>query len=223
MAFDDYDEFEQSEQVRKWLRENGLSIVVGVVLALALIFGWRQWQEHKANREVQAASQFAVIQNAVQSDNKQAMAAALADLQKNYADSAYAALGSAATAEYDVGKDDLKPAAQNLQWAVSHSKQPALKSLFTLRLARVLIAQDQAQQALKELAGIPSGQYAALSAELRGDALLKLGKSSEARDAYQQAMAKLDKDNDAPARHALQMKLDNLSQPAAAPPGAKAQ
>jgi len=87
----------------------------------------------------------------------------------------------------------------------------------------VLIAQDQAQQALKELAGIPSGQYAALSAELRGDALLKLGKSSEARDAYQQAMAKLDKDNDAPARHALQMKLDNLSQPAAAPPGAKAQ
>ena len=222
MAFEDYDQYEQGEQVRKWIKENGIAVVVGVVLALALIFGWRQWQAHKANREVQAASQFAVIQNAVQSDNKQAMAAALADLQKNYADSAYAALGSAATAEYDVGKDDLKPAAQNLQWAVSHSKQPALKSLFTLRLARVLIAQDQAQQALKELAGIPSGGYAALSAELRGDALLKLGKSGEARDAYQQAMAKLDKDNDAPARHALQMKLDNLTQPAAAPTGAKA-
>ncbi|MGN6787925.1 MAG: tetratricopeptide repeat protein, partial [Rhodanobacteraceae bacterium] len=73
-----------------------------------------------------------------------------------------------------------------------------------------------------ELGGIPQDQYAALSAELRGDALLKLGKSDEARSAYQQAMAKLDKD-DAPARHVLQMKLDNLTQPAAAPTGAKAQ
>jgi predicted negative regulator of RcsB-dependent stress response len=125
-------------------------------------------------------------------------------------------------AEYDVGKNNLKPAAQNLQWAVSHSKQPALKSLFTLRLARVLIAQDQAQQALTELGGVPSSDYGALSAELRGDALLKLGKSDEARSAYQQAMAKLDKD-DAPARHALQMKLDNLTQPKTAPTGAKAQ
>jgi predicted negative regulator of RcsB-dependent stress response len=222
MAFEDYDQYEQGEQVRKWIRENGIAVVVGVVLALALIFGWRQWQAHRLNHEVQAASQFAEIQTAVQADNKQAMGAALGDLQKNYADTAYAALGSAAVAEYDVGKNELKPAAQNLQWAVSHGKQPALKSLFTLRLARVLIAQDQAQQALTELGGIPAGNYAALSAELRGDALLKLGKPGEARDAYQQAMAKLDKDQDAPARHALQMKLDNLTQPVAAPTGAKA-
>jgi predicted negative regulator of RcsB-dependent stress response len=222
MAFEDYDEYEQGEQVRKWIRENGIAVVVGVVLALALIFGWRQWQAHKANREIQASSQFAVIQNAVQADNRQAMAAALGDLQQDYADTAYATLGSAAVAEYDVGKNNLKPAAQNLQWAVSHSQQPALKSLFTLRLARVLIAQDQAQQALTELGGVPSSDYGALSAELRGDALLKLGKSDEARSAYQQAMAKLDKD-DAPARHALQMKLDNLTQPKTAPTGAKAQ
>jgi len=222
MAFEDYDQYEQGEQVRKWIKENGIAVVVGVVLALALIFGWRQWQAHKANREIQASSQFAVIQNAVQADNRQAMAAALGDLQKDYADTAYATLGSAAVAEYDVGKNNLKPAAQNLQWAVSHSKQPALKSLFTLRLARVLIAQDQAQQALTELGGVPSSDYGALSAELRGDALLKLGKSDEARSAYQQAMAKLDKD-DAPARHALQMKLDNLTQPAAAPTGKHAQ
>ncbi|HJR14762.1 MAG TPA: tetratricopeptide repeat protein [Rhodanobacteraceae bacterium] len=222
MAFEDYDEYEQSEQVRKWIKENGIAVVVGVVLALGLIFGWRQWQAHKTNNELQAASQFAVVQNAVQTGDKPAMAAALGDLQKHYAGSAYASLGSAAVAEYDVGKDDLKPAVQNLQWAVSHSRQPALKSLFTLRLARVLIAQDQAQQALSELGSIPAGEYAAVSAELRGDALLKLGKSNEARSAYQQAMAKLDKD-DAPARHALQMKLDNLTQPSAAPTGAKAQ
>jgi predicted negative regulator of RcsB-dependent stress response len=222
MAFEDYDEYEQGEQVRKWIKENGIAVVVGVLLALALIFGWRQWQAHKTNHAIQAASQFAVIQDAIQADNKQAMDAALQALQKDYADTAYAALGSAAVARHDVDKNDLKAAGQHLRWAMAHSKQPALESLFALRLARVQIAQNHAQQAITTLDGIPAGGYDALVAELRGDALLKLGKSDEARSAYRQAMAKLDKD-DAAARHLLQMKLDNLTQPKAAPTGAKAQ
>lgn len=217
MAFEDYDEYEQGEAVRKWIRENGFAVAIGVVLALLLIFGYRQWQAHRTNHHVQAAAQYAVVQNAVQRDDKQAMAAALGELQKEYADTPYAALGSAAVAEYDVGKGDLKPAAQDLQWAVSHSEEPALKSLFTLRLARVLIAQDQAKQALDALDGIPAGDYAAIAAELRGDAQLKLGNADAARTAYSQALAKLDKD--APQRSAVQMKLDNLTQPAAAPTG----
>lgn len=221
MAFEDYDEYEQGEQVRKWIRENGIAIVVGVLLALVLIFGYRKWQTHTADHQVQAASQFAVVQHAVQGDNTQSMSAALGDLQKNYANTPYAALGSAAVAEYQVGKDDLKAATQNLEWAVAHSDQPALKSLFTLRLARVLIAQDQAQQALKELDGIPAGDYAAIAAELRGDAQLKLGKTDAAHSAYQNAIAKLDKD--APERNEVQMKLDNLTQQSAAPTGTKAQ
>lgn len=221
MAFEDYDEYEQGEQVRKWVKENGIAVVVGVALALALIFGWRQWQTHQKNTEAQAASQFTVVQNAMQANNKQALGAALGDLQKNYAKTPYAAFASAAAAEYEVGKDDLKQAAQNLQWAVAHSKQPALQDLFSLRLARVLLAQDQAQQALTVLEKIPAGDFTAVAAELRGDALLKLGRADAARTAYQDALAKLDKD--APGRNAVQMKLDNLTQPQAAPTGKQSQ
>ena len=221
MAFEDYDEYEQGEAVRKWIKENGIAVAAGVVLALLLIFGWRQWQAHKTNHQVEAAAQFAVLQNAVQGNDKQAMSAALGNLQKNFANTPYAAFGSAAVAEYDVGKSDLKPAAQNLQWAMAHIDQPALKSLFTLRLARVLIAEGQPKQALDALDGMPAGDYAAIAAELRGDAQLKLGKPDAARTAYQQAIAKLDAD--APQRNAVQMKLDNLTQPAAAPTGSNPQ
>lgn len=220
MAFEELDEFEQGEEVRKWIRENGVAVVVGVVLALGIIFGWRQWQAHVATTEVQAASQFAVVQNAAQASNKQAMDAALGNLQKNYAKSAYAAFASAAAAEYEVGKNDLKPAAQNLEWAIAHSKQPTLKALFSLRLARVQMAQNQAQQALKTLAALPDGDYGAIAAELRGDALLQLDKPADARAAYQDALAKLGKD--APNRPVVQMKLDNLAQPQAASTGKQA-
>ncbi|MDE2271363.1 MAG: tetratricopeptide repeat protein [Xanthomonadaceae bacterium] len=221
MAFEDYDAYEQGEQVRKWIKENGIAIVVGVLLALALIFGYRRWQAHVANNEVQAASQFAVVQDAVQSGNEQAMAAALGDLQKNYAKSPYAAFASASVAGYDVGKNELKPAAEDLQWAVAHSKERALHALFSLRLAQVQLAQGQARQALDSLDALPKGDYVAMAAELRGDALLKLGEIDAARSAYQQALSKMGQD--APGRGAVQMKLDNLTQPLAATTGKQSQ
>ncbi len=51
MAFEEYDKYEQSELVQKWLRENGLSIVVGVAIGLVGIFGWQQWRNHQARNE----------------------------------------------------------------------------------------------------------------------------------------------------------------------------
>lgn len=220
MAFEDYDEYEQGEQVRQWIKENGVAIAVGVVLALVLIFGYRQWRAHENSTEVQAASQFVLVQNGVQSNDKQGVAAAsaaLENLKKNFPKTAYAAFASAAMAEYDVGQNRIQPAVTNLQWAVAHSKQPALKGLFSLRLARTLLADGKAQQALTALDGVPAGDYAAVAAELRGDALLKLGKPDAARTAYQDALGKLDPD--APGRNVVQMKLDNLTQPQAAPAG----
>jgi len=39
MAFDVLDEHEQGELVQKWLRENAMSIAIGIALGLILIFG----------------------------------------------------------------------------------------------------------------------------------------------------------------------------------------
>ena len=55
MAFEEYDKYEQSELVQKWLRENGLSIVVGVAIGLVGIFGWQQWRKHQARIEGDAS------------------------------------------------------------------------------------------------------------------------------------------------------------------------
>src|SRR5690348_8903352 len=144
MAFDDYDEYEQSEQVRKWLRENGLSIVVGVALALALIFGWRQWQAHRTGHHAQAAEQYAALEAALASGQDAPVDAAVNVLEKNYADTPYAALGAAARANVAVGQGKLDDAHKALQWAVDHSSVTALHSLYQLRLARVELAQNQA-------------------------------------------------------------------------------
>jgi predicted negative regulator of RcsB-dependent stress response len=211
MAFEDYDEYEQSEQVRKWLRENGLSIVIGVVLALALIFGWRQWQAHRAGHHALAAEQFAALQSALLSGNAAQVDKAADALEKDFADTPYAALGAAARANMAVGQNKLDTAQKALQWAIDHSGTPALRSIYQLRLARVQLAQDQAKDALATLDQVPAGDYVAMRQELRGDALLKLGRAADARTAYTQAIAALPASAPPGERDALQMKLDDLA------------
>ena len=43
---------EQVEALKKWWRENGKSVVGGVVLGLALVGGWRGWQYYEQTRAV---------------------------------------------------------------------------------------------------------------------------------------------------------------------------
>src|SRR5690606_17314578 len=83
-----------------------------------------------------------------------------------------------------------------LQWILDNPDLGFMKSvddelLLTarLRLARVMIAQDQAQQALDLLRAVNPGSFASSFAEVEGDALLSLGQREQARDAYQRALA----------------------------------
>ena len=94
MAFDVLDEHEQGELVQKWLRENAISIVVGVVLGLALIFGWQQWKVHRARHAAEAAARYQALNDAAAANNGE-QAGTIADLlRKDYAGTAYAVLAA---------------------------------------------------------------------------------------------------------------------------------
>ena len=38
---------QQAEVVKRWLRQNGLFMVLGVVLGLGGLFGWNSWQDRQ--------------------------------------------------------------------------------------------------------------------------------------------------------------------------------
>ena len=78
-----------------------------------------------------------------------------------------------------------------------------------LRIAQVELARDNGKAALTTLDRIPADSYKGMAQELRGDVLVKLGRSDEARKAYQTALSVLSEE--APQRGALQMKLDDLA------------
>ncbi|MDQ6647183.1 MAG: tetratricopeptide repeat protein [Pseudomonadota bacterium] len=209
MAFEEYDKYEQSELVQTWLRENGISIIVGIAIGLVGIFGWQQWRHHQARNEGEAAQLYRQVQVAQQS-GKPDVATQLTDtLMKDYAKSPFTVFAISDRAKQELQVKQPEKAQASLEWAENHASDPALKSLTMLRIAQVELAQDHGKAALATLDRLPAGSFTGMAQELRGDVLVKLGRSDDARKAYQAAMSSLSEE--APQRGALQMKIDDLA------------
>ncbi len=209
MEFEAYDDYEQNERVIKWLRENGLSIVVGIIIGLVGIFGWQQWRAHQARTEAAAAQLYSEMQVA-QASKQTEVATRLTDkLMKDYSKSPFAVFAANDRARQQVHAGELDKAAVSLDWAAAHVGNTALKPLIQLRVARLQLARGQNAAALATLDLVPATSFSGLAQELRGDVLVKLGRRDDARKAYETAMAALSKE--APQRGVLQMKLDDLA------------
>ncbi|MEX1827504.1 YfgM family protein [Luteibacter sp. CQ10] len=209
MAFDVYDDYEQGERVQQWLRKNGGSIVVGIALGLVLIFGWQQWKSHRAGHEQAAASEYSALQAAVAQKRTNEIDLRTETLMKDYADTAWSVFAVGERAQRNVMDGQLDKAAGDLEWAKTHASDDTLKTLFALREAQLKYAQGKPQDAIAALDAMKGTAFASLTAELRGDALVKLGRADEARKAYQAAIAAMGES--APQRGVVQTKLDDLA------------
>lgn len=219
MAFDVLDEHEQGELVRKWVRENWLSIVIGIGLGLILLFGWQQWRTHRAGRNMDAAVQYDTLSNDMTKKDYDAAKAIAAKLKSDYANTPYAVFAAMREADIATQKGDAETAYASLDWAWQHASIDALKAVVGVDLVRVQLARGKAQEALDVLDKLPKGGFDAATAELRGDALAALGRKDDARTAYTDAIGKLDPG--APNRSFLEMKLSDLGVAAKAEAPAK--
>jgi predicted negative regulator of RcsB-dependent stress response len=220
MAFDVLDEHEQGELVRKWVRENWLSIVIGIGLGLVLLFGWQQWRTHRASRDMDAAVQYDALNADVTKKDYESAKAIAAKLKSDYADTPYAVFAAMREADIATQRGDAESAYVSLDWAWQHAGIDALKAVVGTNLVRVQLARGKAQEALDQLDKLPKGGFDAVTAELRGDALAALGRKDEARAAYTDALAKLDPG--AANRNFLEMKMSDLGTTAKAEAPVKA-
>ncbi|MEP6939232.1 MAG: tetratricopeptide repeat protein [Rudaea sp.] len=208
MAFEVLDEHEQGEQVQKWLRENAMSILIGIGLGLVLLFGWQQWRTHRAQHSLDAAVQYDALGASAAKKDAEAVKQIEAKLKSDYSDTPYAMLGALREADLASERGDNETAFTALEWASQHASVDALKLVAGINLARVQIARSKPEEALKILDAQPKGSFDATIAEVRGDALAALGRKDEARAAYADSLSHLDAT--APNRAFLEMKLNDV-------------
>jgi predicted negative regulator of RcsB-dependent stress response len=200
---------EQLEAFKKWWDENGRSIIAGVVIGALGLFGWRGWQSYTQTMAERASTQYFQMRALVEQGNRAQADVAAAVLKDDYRRSPYAALASLSAAKLAVDAGALDDAATHLRWAMEHGKQNTVRQLARLRLARILIAQDKANEALSMLDGESIAvAFATLADEARGDAYVALGRIDEARQAYDRALAATDGDAEF-----LRLKRADLGQP----------
>ncbi len=203
-----YTEVEQLELLKKWWHEYGAAILIGVMLALILGFGWRSWQQRHEHKLAHVSIRYEQLLTNVVNGNTAAVEHGANRLIERYPHTAYTQLAALQSARQDVYQNKLVDADVKLEWVIKHGDNAALREVARLRAARVLLAENQAQKALDILADTDDKTYAPVSLEIKGDIYTAMGQMDAARSAYQQALKALPEF--AVMRPLLQMKLNDL-------------
>lgn len=203
---------EELAVIKDWWQQNGMPLLTGVVLALVAVFGWQGWQKYQSNQAHGASLVYQQLLEAALDPSGKPDAGKVAELahtlKSDYAGTHYAQYGSLFVAKVAVEAGKLEDAASELQAIVDKPADDKLAELARQRLARVLAAQDKAEEALKLLNAKVEPAFAASREELKGDLLVQLGRADDAYAAYEKAKAALSEEA---AVGGLQMKLDDLA------------
>lgn len=189
----DLEEQEQLEQLKAFWKRYGnlvtwlLTLVLGGYAAWT---GWNWWQQQQA---VKAAGMFDEFERVAKSGDADKTAALFAELKQRHGDSTYAAQAALQLArlQYDKGQGDAARGA--LTWAAESAGEPNYREIARLRLAGLQLEAKQYADAAKTLDAIKLPEYAALTADRRGDIALAQGKSDEAKTQFKKAYSGLDK------------------------------
>ncbi len=200
---------EQVEALKEWWGENGRSVIIGLVLALAAVFGWRYWQDSTRAHAAAASAEYQMMLQRLDAGEGREVVEIARRIIGAYADTPYAALASLSLAQQAVDEGDLDGAGAHLRWVLENAKVDEVRQLAQVRLARVLVAQGKTDDALAQLTAVKSASFSAMVEEARGDAYLAQGRRADALKAYQAALAAA---ADVPAKQQLlRMKVDDLA------------
>lgn len=197
---------EQLDQAKAWWRRNGTAVVWGVVLGLGAVIGINGWQTWKARQAEAASLLLSQTQQAWRGGDADGARQLGARVLDDYGSTAYADPAALFLARVEVESGDIEAAKSHLERVIHHSADVALVHTARLRLARLYLAEGEADSVLELLSGIESGAFASQYHELRGDALRALRDLPAAHAAYREAMAQLLPGES--YREILQRKLD---------------
>ncbi|TNF99145.1 MAG: tetratricopeptide repeat protein [Gammaproteobacteria bacterium] len=205
---DVYDtEKEQLAKLKKWIQENGMSIVLGVGLGLGGVYGWKAWQKHQVSQSELISVELAEAMYQVSEKQYESALSRASKIVSEHDGTLYSDMARLVIARAQVEQGKLEDAAAILNEMVSRAQQKALQEVARLRLARVYMAMSKYDQAEQVLVNEHGSAFARSYEELRGDLKFHKGDKAGARSSYLNALAMTGQQDDT---RFLQMKIDDL-------------
>lgn len=197
---------EKVEAIKKWWKDNGVSVIAGIAIGLGAVFGWRAWVNYQEGVRQEASAAFEQLMAAAEVEPAEAALARAQAIVTNYGSTPYAALAQLMAARIASGAGDKQTAREALESVIAKAPDPGIASIAALRLARLLLSTgelDAARALISRHEG--GGGFAGDFAAVRGDIAVAAGDHAEARRAYEQALA-----TGTANPSLVQLKLDNL-------------
>jgi len=208
-------EEEQVQALKEWWKENGKSLILGVTAAVAIVLGWKAWQNHEEQKAANASALYQNLTQAVQlsaggsNEAQYVTAGHLSEqLRQEYGKTAYARYGALMMAAAAVNNQAFDRALDELNWVIDNASEvDDLVRVATLRKAMVLGQKGELQAAIDLLNSTDAGNYAVQYQELLGDLYVNSNRPAEAFAAYDRALELAGGE----LRPLLKMKRDDLA------------
>jgi predicted negative regulator of RcsB-dependent stress response len=185
-------EEERWEAVQRWWKENANTVLAGVALGAAIIFGWSMWQSNRAETARQASIVYQQMSQATAANQTESAIKLGERILSQYGSTAYSEYARLFLAKLKADAGDFAGARKYLEEELAKSSDEGLKHLARLRLGRVLLAAGDVDGGLKLIegyAGAKAGKFEGLYEELRGDLFAAAKRPEDARAAYLRAKA----------------------------------
>ncbi len=209
-------EKEQFDRLLGWLRVNIPWIVIGLACGGLIVYGFKWWQGRAERIGVEASQAYAQVLDAFDRGDRTRGLDLVEQLGRNHAGSPYVDQADLAAARLLLETGQPDRAASYLTVVMEHSKDAQLALVARLRLARVQVAQNHPDAALKTLGTADQGAFEGRFAEVRGDAYFAKGDKASALREYRAARQAL-----GPAQAAndlLDLKINDLAGAASSTP-----
>jgi predicted negative regulator of RcsB-dependent stress response len=203
-------EKEQVEVLRKWWKDNGSSVITGILLGVSVLLGGKAWFSYQENQALNASNLYQQMMEAVDAGEPEKVRTLANQLIGEFPSTAYASLAALLLARQAVDDGELAAAEAQLQWAMDHASSPEIVATARMRLVRLMIDQTAYAQAERLLSAEPDPEaYAYVYSELKGDLALAQGETARAAEAYKTALDKAPAQ--APNRALLTAKYESVS------------
>ncbi len=210
---------EQAERLKAWWDNNGTSLLIALVVAIAVVVGWRYYQTYTTDRANAASEAFrSYLEARAQAEPVNDY---LETIDNEHEGSSYHVFTLFYRAADQVQEQDWEEALALLERAIELADERNLKDSARYRAAKVLYELDRLDRCTAQLAEITSPGLRAQVAELSGDVAFAQGDIGTAREAYQAAVdaARRDPRNVLPGTGLMELKLASLVQGQRLPDG----
>jgi len=190
MAYD-LEEQEQLDELSAWWKRHGNHVAIALSVLLAAYAAYQGWKIYQHQQALQASVQYEALAQLDDKDIKSVRAIS-GQIMEKYASTPYAARAALIAAKANYAANDAKSAKAQLDWAMGHTSEDAIRAIAQLQLAAIQFNEKQYDAALKTLGEKHDPGFDGLFADLKGDILATQGKTAEAKAAYAEALTKLD-------------------------------